>query len=161
MRGQEALFSADSGEWRTPLPLFDKLNEEFGFTFDAAATSENALVRDWTANALNDACEWGACAYCNPPYGDGVDRWLEKAYHEAEGGSTVVMLLPARTDTRWWHRYVMRADEVRFIPGRIKFEHPSKVVNSAPFPSCIVVFRPLPSARRHGGPRMMAWSYRG
>ena len=75
----------------------------------------------------------------NPPYGRQIGRWVQKAYESATKGATVCCLVPARTDTRWWHRYVMRAEEVRLLRGRLKF---GAAKNAAPFPSAIVVFRP-------------------
>jgi site-specific DNA-methyltransferase (adenine-specific) len=77
--------------------------------------------------------------YCNPPYGRQIGAWIKKAYDESKKGKTVVMLLPCRTDTRWWHEYVMKAKEIRFIKGRLKF---GGAKTNAPFPSCVVVFKP-------------------
>lgn len=75
----------------------------------------------------------------NPPYGREIRKWVRKAYEEAQKGATVVCLLPARTDTAWWHDYVMRAVEIRFVQGRLRF---GGAANGAPFPSCVVIFRP-------------------
>ena len=140
----KALFSSKSSEWETPQDLFDQLNEEFNFTLDAAASpgnakcskyyteEENALVQDWGQHT----------AWLNPPYGREVGRWTEKSYKESLKGATVVMLLPARTDTRYFHSWVIGKAEIRFIKGRLKFGG-SK--NSAPFPSMLVIYRPLGS----------------
>jgi site-specific DNA-methyltransferase (adenine-specific) len=84
----------------------------------------------------------------NPPYGIEIARWVEKAYESARAGATVVCLLPARTDTRWWHLYVMQADEIRFVKGRLRFVGAKA---SAPFPSSVVVFRPGRKRRQHFG----------
>lgn len=79
----------------------------------------------------------GGANYVNPPYGREIGKWLAKGYSEAQRGKTVVFLIPSRTDTKWWHDYVMKADEIRFIKGRLKFDEHE---NSAPFPSAIVIF---------------------
>lgn len=136
-----ALFSSASGDWETPQELFDALDDEFGFDLDACATEKTTkLFRFFTpeTNALEQ--DWTGTVFCNPPYGREIGRWVEKGYIEAQSGTAdvVVMLLPSRTDTKWWHAWVMCADEIRFIEGRLRF---SGHKNSAPFPSCIVVFR--------------------
>jgi len=82
--------------------------------------------------------DWGKSNYVNPPYGRQIGWWLAKGLWEWSNGKTVVFLIPSRTDTKWWHKYVMKADEIRFIKGRLKF---SNHKNSAPFPSAIVIFR--------------------
>lgn len=136
-----ALFSSASGDWETPQELFDELDREFHFTLDAAATPANAKCRDFFTtgqNALHHA--WPGRVFCNPPYGRELWKWVFQGYTEALcclRNEVVVMLLPSRTDTQWWHDYVMKADEIRFIKGRLKF---SGHKNPAPFPSCIVVF---------------------
>jgi len=80
----------------------------------------------------------GGANYVNPPYGRELPKWVAKGYEEYQKGKTVVFLIPSRTDTRWWHDYVMKADEIRFIKGRLKFDEHK---NSAPFPSAIVIFK--------------------
>lgn len=141
----ELHFSSKSDEWSTPQDLFDKLSEEFGgFDLDVCATPENAKCRYfWTRE--DDALQqtWGnrggfTTFWMNPPYSELKD-WLKKAFESAQIGSTVVALIPSRTDTRAWHEYVMKASEIRFIQGRLKF---SGHKDSAPFPSAIVIFRP-------------------
>jgi site-specific DNA-methyltransferase (adenine-specific) len=139
MTFNRSLFSSASGEWETPRELFDVLDAEFRFTLDACATPANALCeRYFCADALEQP--WTGNVYCNPPYGRQIGEWVRKGCEEAQSGraEVVVMLLPARTDTRWWHDYVMKAGEIRFIRGRLRF---SGHKNGAPFPSCIVVFR--------------------
>lgn len=133
----KSLFSSQSSEWTTPQSLFDDLNLEFNFTLDPAATKENAkctkfftleddgLIQDWSKERV----------FCNPPYGRVIGMWVKKmATEEVE---ICVGLLPARTDTRWFHEYIYNKAEIRFLQGRIKFGD-SK--NSAPFPSMIVVW---------------------
>ena len=135
-----ALFSSASVEWSTPQDVFDKLNEEFHFTLDAAATPENAKCDRYYTKA-DDGLKmpWGGHVWCNPPYGKTIGLWVKKAYESAtENGSVVVMLLPARTDTKWFHSYILHRSEIRFIAGRLKF---GDAKTSAPFPSMIAIFR--------------------
>jgi site-specific DNA-methyltransferase (adenine-specific) len=140
MNGKDtALFSKASDEWGTPQWLFDLLNEEFHFNVDAASRQyitqkcnrcfTDALTIEWT--------KWGERFWLNPPYSK-IGEFMKKAYEESQKGAVVVCLIPARTDTRYWHDYVMKAQEIRFVKGRLKFGD-SK--NSAPFPSVIVIFR--------------------
>jgi site-specific DNA-methyltransferase (adenine-specific) len=159
-----ALFSSKNTEWETPRALFSKLNEEFDFFMDLAATRENAkcfffytkrddaLQCDWkqdidllygsqhisTCLDLESMCSDSKVCWCNPPYGRNIGKWIEKAHLEAGRGVTTVMLLPARTDTRWFHRYIYGQYEVRFLQGRLTFQWAS---SPAPFPSMIVIFR--------------------
>ena len=134
------LFTSNTPEWETPQDLFEKLDKEFHFNFDVCATKENAKVgRFW--NKLEDGLskEWTYLrAWMNPPYGREIGKWVKKA-SEARGG-VVVCLLPARTDTKWFHEYIYDNPnaKVRFLKGRLKFGN-SK--NSAPFPSMIVIFK--------------------
>ena len=130
-----------SHEWETPIELFRELDAEFGFQLDAAASLDNTLCQHfYTAemDALRFDWAWAESVFCNPPYGNQIGRWVEKGYEEAQNGATVVMLIPARTETRYWHDYVMRAAEIRFIRGRLRF---SGATVNAPFPSAVVVFR--------------------
>jgi site-specific DNA-methyltransferase (adenine-specific) len=135
-----AMFSSACGDWETPQGLFNELNKEFGFTLDACATAETAKCAEFYTLADNGlGCPWPGTVFVNPPYGSGITAWIAKGYSEARvWGHTVVMLLPSRTDTAWFHEYVLRADEIRFIRGRLKF---SGWHTSAPFPSMVVVFR--------------------
>ena len=122
------VFSSASDEWATPADTYAALNAEFGFRDDPCPLggSENGLMR-----------EWKSPCYVNPPYSD-ILPWMDKAAAEASQGKTVVLLVPSRTDTRWWHEYAMRAAEIRFIRGRLKF---GGAKTPAPFPSCVVIFR--------------------
>jgi phage N-6-adenine-methyltransferase len=132
--------SRKSDEWSTPQDRFAEWEAEFGpFTLDVAATAENALCeRYFTADDDGLAKEWTGTVWCNPPYSS-IARWAEKAYHESKAGATVVMLVPSRTDTRWWHDWAVRATERRFLKGRLRFGEAKWV---APFPSALLVFRP-------------------
>lgn len=130
------LFSSSSEEWETPQNLFDELNKEFHFTLDVCSTDENAKCRKHYTKADDGLSQkWEGCCWCNPPYGKRIGKWVQKA---AESDCTVVMLLPARTDTRWFHDYIYNRAEVRFIRGRLRF---GEAKSTAPFPSMVVVFR--------------------
>ena len=118
------LFSSVSVHWATPSDLYSELDSEFHFNFDPCPLyGSKGLEVDWR----------GRRVYCNPPYGRGVAAWLEKRI----GTSVCVYLLPARTDTRWWHDHAMMATEIRFLRGRLKFGNHK---NSAPFPSVVLVY---------------------
>lgn len=118
------MMSSTTDEWATPQDFFDGLNQEFGFGLDVCATAENAKCdayytkkQDGLTQAWN---EDAAVCWMNPPYGRQISAWMKKAYTESRRGVTVVCLVPARTDTAWWHEYAMRG-EIRFIRGRLKF----------------------------------------
>lgn len=131
-------FSSETDLWATPQNFFDRYNRRFGFDLDVCATPDNAkCARFYTKTDDGLAQEWSGTVWMNPPYGREIGRWMQKAHESALAGATVVCLVPARTDTRWWHDYAMKG-EIEFIKGRLKFGG-SK--NSAPFPSAIVVFR--------------------
>lgn len=127
-------------QYLTPLWLFDLLNLEFNFDLDVAATDENTLCDYWFTEEHDGLIQpWWGNVWCNFPYSSAAD-WVKKAYSEAKAGNcTAVLLMPARTDTKYFFDYC-RWGEVRFLPSRLKFEHENGVKNSAPFPSCIVVF---------------------
>ncbi len=139
----KTMFSSASGEWSTPQDFFDALDDEFEFSLDAAATRENAKCEIFFTkeeDALSQYWKFGeGTVWLNPPYGRGIGAWFKKAYESSLEGVTVVMLVPARTDTSYWHRYVIDTKaEVRFVKGRLKF---GGHANSAPFPSAVVVYR--------------------
>lgn len=140
MKGEKVLFSSKSDEWATPQSVFDELDREFHFTIDAAASAENAKCdRYYSAEDSGLEKNWeGESVFCNPPYSK-IKEWVEKAHDEGQKDNTVVVLLvPARTDTRWFHDYIHYRAEVRFIKGRLCF---SGSKTTAPFPSMIVIFR--------------------
>lgn len=125
--------------WATPQNLFDKLHAEFGFTLDVCASPENAKCdRYFTKEDDGLSQAWTGTCWMNPPYGREIGHWMKKAAESAGAGATVVCLVPARTDTAWWHDYAMHG-ELRFIRGRLKFGGHK---NYAPFPCAVVVFRP-------------------
>jgi len=131
-------FSSATDMWETPQPTFDILHAEFGFEVDVCALPENAkCARYYTPAEDGLAQEWIGKCWMNPPYGREIGKWVRKAYEAAQRGATVVCLLPARTDTAWFHDYCKKG-EVRLLRGRLKFGG-SK--NSAPFPSMVVIFR--------------------
>lgn len=136
----EVMFSSQTDLWATPQELFDKLNAEFDFTVDVCASPENAKCAVYYTPEIDGLKqEWTGVCWCNPPYGREIGKWVEKAYKSAKtGGAMVVMLLPARTDTRWFHDFIYEKAEIRFIKGRLKF---GDSTNSAPFPSMIVIYR--------------------
>lgn len=146
-------FSSRSDEWATPRWLFAQLDAEFGFTLDPCATPENATcARFFTREQDGLKQSWvNEVVFCNPPYGRAIGRWLAKAWTESQAGAIVVCLVPARTDTRWWHEFCLRG-EIRFLRGRLHF---GGAANAAPFPSAIVVFRPSAAFRHHQRP--LAW----
>lgn len=136
----KGMYTSNSEEWGTPQELFNRLNKEFNFTIDICASKENTKCPKYYTkeeDALKQ--EWGGVIWMNPPYGRQIGNWVKKAKEIArQGKATVVCLLPARTDTAWWHDYVMKANEIRLIRGRLKFGDGK---GSAPFPSAIVIFK--------------------
>lgn len=135
----DVMFSSKTDLWETPQWLFDELNKEFGFTLDVCATSENAKVSNYYTEDQDGLMqEWQGICWMNPPYGRKIGSWIEKAYNAFKKGVTVVMLLPARTDTRWFHNYIYKQAEIRFLKGRLKF---GNAKSGAPFPSMIVIFK--------------------
>lgn len=136
----KGMYTSNSEEWGTPQELFNRLNKEFNFTIDICASKENTKCPKYYTKE-EDALkkEWGGVIWMNPPYGRQIGNWVKKAKEIArQGKATVVCLLPARTDTAWWHDYAMKANEIRLIRGRLKFGDGK---GSAPFPSAIVVFK--------------------
>jgi len=142
----DLMFSSKTDLWSTPQDLFDKLNEEFQFQMDVCATHDNHKCDRYMTpeeDALSDNMEphWIGKLWMNPPYGREISRWVKRAYESSiKYKATIVCLVPARTDTSWWHDYCIKG-KVRFIRGRLKFNGHK---NSAPFPSAIVIFSPNP-----------------
>lgn len=136
--GQAYMPQAKSVEWETPQALFDELDREFHFTVDVCATPDNAKCERYFTKDDNGLWQdWaGEHVYCNPPYGREIKHWVQKA-SELKAAITV-MLLPVRTDTKWFHDYIYGKAEIRFIKGRLKFGNGK---HSATFPSMIVIFR--------------------
>lgn len=139
----KGLFTSNTDLWATPQDFFDELNKEFCFTLDPCATKENAKCKRFFTKEMGIHGGLGQSwdneiVFVNPPYGREISKWIKKA-SEANGG-VVVMLIPARTDTRYFHEYIYQKEnvEIRFLKGRLKFGG-SK--NSAPFPSMVVIFK--------------------
>lgn len=132
------MFSSQSNEWATPQSFFDKLNDEFGFTLDPCSTHENSKCqKHYTMEEDGLSQDWGGqVVFCNPPYGRDLPKWVKKCYDESRH-ATIVMLIPARTDTSYFHDYIYHKAEIRFIRGRLKFGDGK---NSAPFPSMVVIY---------------------
>lgn len=137
----KGLFSSNTNEWATPKLFYEELNKEFNFTLDPCATAENhkcskyytikenGLLQDWSNEVV----------FCNPPYGRAIKDWVKKCYEEhIKHGITVVMLIPARTDTTYFHEYIYNKSEIRFIRGRLKFNDGKQ---GAPFPSMLVIYK--------------------
>jgi site-specific DNA-methyltransferase (adenine-specific) len=134
------MWSSNKMDWSTPQDFFDKLNEEFHFTLDPCADDLNHKCdKYYTEDQDGLEQDWaGEVVFCNPPYGREIAKWVKKCRWESQRGATVVMLIPARTDTQWFHDYIYKNAEVRFIKGRLKFGGQTE---NAPFPSMVVVFR--------------------
>ena len=133
------MMSSKTPEWATPHSFFDALNREFSFTLDPCSTHENAkCLKHYTKEDDGLSQNWGGeVVFCNPPYGRELPKWVKKCYEESQHAD-VVMLIPARTDTRWFHDYIYGKAEIRFIRGRLKFNDGKQ---GAPFPSMVVIFR--------------------
>lgn len=133
-------FSSATDQWATPIDLFEKLDAIFNFQTDVCADGDNAkcaIFYDEATNGLEQ--DWRGVCWMNPPYGRQIGDWVAKAYlSSVKNGATVVCLVPARVDTKWWHDHCTKG-EMFFLKGRLKF---GDAKNSAPFPSAIVVFRP-------------------
>ncbi|MEN6387223.1 MAG: DNA N-6-adenine-methyltransferase [Phycisphaerales bacterium] len=168
MNNPDVLFSSERQDWETPQEFYEKLNQEFNFDIDVCATAENAKCKNYFSpeqDGLTQVWEWEGTCWMNPPYGNaeypckpnckkmickkrgyhiaeyvpGISDWIRKAYESSLYGATVVCLVPARTDTEWWHEYCMKG-EIRFVRGRLKFVGAKA---AAPFPSAVVIFRPI------------------
>lgn len=142
MENIAVMFSSKTNDWSTPQDFYDELDNEFGFTLDPCADEYNHKCNKYFTEKDDGLLQdWGGeIVFCNPPYGKAIKDWVRKAYIEGcKPNTTVVLLIPARTDTQYFHDYVYHeAKEIRFIKGRLKFGD-SK--NAAPFPSMVVIYR--------------------
>lgn len=132
-------FSSETDLWATPQKFFDKYNERFGFELDVCASPENAKCKNYFTKETDGLSKSWSMKVCwmNPPYGREIGKWMKKAFESAVWGEAIVVcLVPARTDTTWWHEYAMHG-EIEFIRGRLKF---GDAKNCAPFPSAVVIF---------------------
>lgn len=131
------LFSSNTDEWETPQDFFKKLDQEFHFDIDVCANEQNRKCERFFSLEQNGLVQqWRGVCWMNPPYGRQIAQWVKKAYESSQEGAKVVCLLPARTDTRWFHEYCLKG-EIRLLKGRLKFGGSN---NSAPFPSMVVIF---------------------
>lgn len=135
----KVLFSSKRTDWETPPEIFNPLNKEFGFILDVCADEKNSKCLLYYNEEKNGLIQpWKGACWMNPPYGINIGKWIKKASEESINGATIVCLLPARTDTKWFHDYIYGKAEIRFIKGRIRFvgsKYP------APFPSMIAIYR--------------------
>ena len=140
-KAENVIFSSETDEWGTPNDLFIKLDKQYNFTLDVAASNtnykckkyytkeDNGLFKDWSNEVV----------WCNPPYSE-IDLWVQKCYEEADRTKLIIMLIPVRTDTRYFHKYIYGKAELVFIKGRLKYTNPHKN-GSSPFPSMLVIFK--------------------
>lgn len=146
------MFSSKSDEWETPQNLFNQLDKEFNFTLDPCSTKENHKCKKYyTIEEDGLSKDWsGETVFVNPPYGRAIGKWVKKSYEEYLKGTTVVMLIPSRTDTSWFHQYIYGKAEIRFLKGRLKFvnrllpswnEEGNYKLSPAPFPSMVVIYK--------------------
>jgi phage N-6-adenine-methyltransferase len=136
------LFSSNNGAWETPPAVFDELDAEFCFELDVCANSGNAKCKRYFTPEQDGLKQpWLGVCYMNPPYGKDIEVWVQKAFEASLYGATVVCLLPVRSGTRWWQRYVkpLPSADKRFLPGRLRFVN---APGTAPFDSAVVIFRP-------------------
>lgn len=138
----DLMFSSKDDSWETPPSLFNILDMEFNFTLDPCCTKQTAkckkfftkeedgLIQDWSKDIV----------FVNPPYGREIGKWVEKSYNETKKGAKVVMLIPSRTDTKWFHDFIYNKAEIRFLKGRIRFLQNKKELNAAPFPTMLIIF---------------------
>jgi site-specific DNA-methyltransferase (adenine-specific) len=142
-RAIDVHFSSASNEWATPDAIFAKIDAAYGpFDLDPCCTKETAKCKTFiTAEQDGLSQPWSQFrVFMNPPYGRAIGKWVQYAYEQSCNGGYVVCLIPSRTDTKWWHKYCMRAERIVFFKGRIKFVQAGKKA-PAPFPSCLVIFR--------------------
>ena len=144
--GSRAMFTSNKPDWATPITLFSELDAEFHFTLDVCATKENSKCgRFFSPDEDGLKQFWGEeICWMNPPYGRGMEKWIQKAYEATLYGATVVGLVPARTEMGWFHDYVLGKAEIRYIRGRLRFVG-SKY--NAPFPSMIIIWQPADAGK--------------
>jgi len=139
------LYASRSEDWETPQHLYDRLDAIFAFALDACAAPSNAKARAFFTRAEDAlAQDWAPYGrvWLNPPYGREIGRWMAKAYEESRKGALILALVPARTDTRWWHASVSGKALVTFLPGRLKFLRDGQSLSPAPFPSALLLYPP-------------------
>lgn len=144
MNNMNTLMSSVKMDWETPKDFFDKLDQEFHFTLDPCCSFENKKCEKFFTKKENGLIQnWGGeVVFVNPPYGREIKLWVKKCFEERNNAKLIVMLIPARTDTNYFHEFIYGKAEIRFIKGRLKFVGDQKGSGSAPFPSMLVVFKP-------------------
>lgn len=148
---RKLMFSNKNNAWCTPRDFFNKLNQEFNFNLDPCCMPKSALcIKYFTPEEDGLKQNWGGyTVFVNPPYGREIGKWVKKSYEESNKPNTIiVMLIPSRTDTRYFHNYILNKAELRFIKGRLKFvdmdyagDEKDRKMSPAPFPSMLVIFR--------------------
>lgn len=136
----KSLLSTGKNDWETPHDFFEELDKEFHFTLDPCASEQNHKCKKYYTEKENGLLQdWsGEIVYCNPPYSaKEQDAWVRKCYEESIH-ALVVMLVPARTDTERFHKYILPHAEIRFLKGRLTFVGAK---DPAPFPNMVVIFR--------------------
>ena len=160
----QTLLSSKNMNWCTPQDFFDKLDAEFRFALDAAATDKTAKCQRYytpETDGLSQPWDAGGAVFCNPPYGREIKKWVKKAYEEAEKGTTIVLLLPARTDTSWFHDYLYGKAEIRFLRGRLRFtDADGRAMHPAPFPSMVAVYNLPGMIRLHDTKRSANYDHK-
>ena len=148
------VMTSNHSEWATPLKLFNELNNEFHFTIDFCATKDNAKCNRFYDKKQNALLQFpkNEIIFCNPPYGREISAFVKKCFELSEN-NIIVMLIPSRTDTKYWHDYIEKKSEVRFIKGRVKFEGfngKNEFIKNKPstFPSAIIIWKKLPSGEK-------------
>lgn len=138
----KTLYSSDKLDWEIPRDFFDTLDREFHFTLDPCCTKESAKCKKYYTKEDNGLIKsWkGEIVFVNPPYGRDIAEWVKKCYLESLEGTIIVLLIPARTDTHYFHEYIYNRAELRFIRGRLKFKQQGNIANSAPFPSLLAIY---------------------
>lgn len=137
-------FSSEKMDWETPQKYFNELHEKYNFTIDVATNGSNAKTENFYTEEDNALIQnWHGRVFCNPPYGRELKRWVKKAYEESQKdhNELIVLLIPARTDTTYWHEYIFDKAEIHFLKGRLKFEVNGKATNPAPFPSALIIYK--------------------
>lgn len=138
------MFSSKKDNWETPQDFFNKLDDEFNFSWDLAASSQNAKCEQYIDKSANSlSIDWSKLSgnlYLNPPYGREIKKWVKKASETSLKDNYLVMLIPARTDTSYWHDYIFGKAEIKFLRGRLKFEVNGVSGDSAPFPSAVIIY---------------------
>ena len=140
------LYTSDRSDWATPAHFFHALDAIYHFDLDVCASENNHKCSTYFDKEIDGLQQsWGNhICFMNPPYGREIGAWVCKAHEESRKGATVVALLPCRTDTNWW-KHVMKADELYFVHKRLHFDDSA---NAAPFPSCVVVWKPHRQGRK-------------